>query len=473
MSTALVWFRRDLRNFDHAAFSAALAQAQTVYCVFVFDSDLLTPLRARGLRADRRVDFIYRSLGELDQALRAQGGGLIVRCGRAVDEIPRLAAQIGAHAVYVNRDYEPYARWRDREVARRLAELGVRLLTYKDQVIFERDEITTAAGAPFAVFTPYARAWRKRLDASRLAEHPCRPRPGQLASPATPGVPPLTALGFVSTDLAFPPGMSGGARLLADFFARIDRYHEWRDYPARKGVSYLSPHLRFGTVSIRHLVRLAWERSVKAAAQGAEAWLTELIWREFFQMLLWHRPELVECGDKSEFDALAWEDDPVRFAAWKEGVTGYPLVDAAMRQLQQTGWMHNRLRMVAASFLTKDLGIDWRLGEAYFADRLLDYDLAANVGNWQWAAGVGADAQPWFRIFNPVAQSQRFDPGGAFIRRYVPELTHVPEHFIHTPWRMPKPPAAYPPPIVDHAAARRAALARYRAARQAKSLPSS
>lgn len=460
--TALVWFRRDLRDDDHAALSRALREAQRVYCAFVFDPDLLAGLPPD----DRRVDFIHRSLVELDRALRGKGGGLIVRHGRPSEEIPRLAAEVGAAAVYVNADYEPFARRRDAAVAERLARAGRRLQACKDQVIFAPEEILSASGAPFAVFSPYARAWRKRLAESGVTEHACAPRPGQLAVPPAPTLPTLAQIGFRASDLAFPAGMTGAERLLADFLTRIERYHETRDFPAMQGVSCLSPHLRFGTISIRRLVRLASERIASEGSRGAEAWLSELIWREFFQMILWHRPDTVDHAFRREADALVWENAPEHLSAWQEGRTGYPLVDAAMRQLLQTGWMHNRLRMVAASFLTKDLGIDWRLGEAHFARWLLDYEQASNVGNWQWVAGVGADAAPYFRIFNPVTQSQRFDPQGRFIRRYVPELAEVPAADIHAPWRMACPPRGYPPPLVDHAQARRQTLARHRAVRR-------
>ncbi|MCX8085656.1 MAG: DNA photolyase family protein [Rhodocyclaceae bacterium] len=457
-SAALVWFRRDLRDFDHAALAAALRGHARVHCAFVFDRDLLAHLP----KDDRRVDFIYRSLRELERALAAKGGGLIIRHGRAVEEIPRLAAQLGVAAVHANRDHEPYARWRDGEVAARLAADGRRFFDHKDQTIFERDELLTRAGTPFTVFTPYARAWREKLSPEDLAEHECTPRPGQLVRPAAvPPAPTLAEIGFNSTDLRLPAGMSGGARLFADFLTRIGRYHQTRDYPAIRGVSYLSPHLRFGTVSIRRLVAAALERSLAADGQGAAAWLTELIWREFYQMILWQRPDVVEHCYRRECDALVWDDAPHLFSAWCEGRTGYPLVDAAMRQLAQTGWMHNRLRMLTASFLTKNLGLDWRLGEAHFARLLLDVELASNNGGWQWAAGTGCDAQPWFRIFNPVTQSEKFDPQGQFIRRYLPELEGVPDEFIHAPWKMPRPPANYPPPIVDHAAARQRTLVRF------------
>jgi len=464
-TAALVWFRRDLRDYDHAALANALRSHDRVYCVFVFDTDILAPLLARGLQADRRVDFIHRGLIELDASLRRSGGGLVVRHGRAVEEIPRLAAELGVATVHANRDYEPAARRRDAEVAARLTEDGRDFVDHKDQVIFERNEILTQAGTPYSVFTPYARAWRARLTPADLAAHDCTPRPGQLAVPdavpPAPTLPGLAALGFAPTDLSIPCGMSGGRRLFMDFFDRIDRYHEARDYPAVKGCSYLSPHLRFGTVSIRQLAAAAHAESLQADGRGAATWLNELIWREFYQQILWHRPAVVGHAFKAGFDAVAWDDAPQLFAAWQAGRTGYPLVDAAQRQLLQSGWMHNRLRMVSASFLTKDLGIDWRLGEAHFADWLLDYDLASNNGGWQWAASTGCDAQPWFRIFNPVTQSEKFDPQGKFIRRYVPELQDVPDKFIHAPWKLPAPPAGYPPPIVDHAAARERTLARF------------
>jgi deoxyribodipyrimidine photo-lyase len=472
-AAALVWFRRDLRDFDHAALAAALRAHERVFCAFVFDTDILGPLLACERMADRRVDFIHRALVELETALRERGGGLIVRHGRAVEEIPRLAAELEVAVVHANRDHEPFARARDAEVVRRLAADGRSFVDHKDQTIFERDEVLTQGGTPYAVFTPYARAWRARLAPADLAPHDCVPQPGQLvfpgAVPPSPTFPGLGDLGFRTTDLRMPCGMSGGAQLFADFLPRIDRYHERRDFPAVRGVSYLSPHLRFGTVSIRQLVAAAHAESLlppSQGGQGAAGWLTELIWREFYQMILWHRPDVVEHAFKPEYDALAWDETPEFLDAWREGRTGYPLVDAAQRQLLQTGWMHNRLRMVTASFLTKDLGIDWRRGEAHFADWLLDYDLASNNGGWQWAASTGCDAQPWFRIFNPVTQSEKFDPQGKFIRRYVPELTDVPDRFIHAPWKMPSPPVDYPPPVVDHAAARERTLARFGAIRK-------
>ncbi|HJV28555.1 MAG TPA: deoxyribodipyrimidine photo-lyase [Aromatoleum sp.] len=473
-AAALVWFRRDLRCFDHAALHHALRRFARVHCVFVFDREILDALPQR---ADRRVEFIWRSIRELDAELdrlsRQAGGagaGLIVRHARADEAVPQLASELGVAAVFANRDYEPAAVARDRRVAQRLAEAGIAFEDFRDQVIFERDEILTQAGAPYSVFTPYKNAWLGHFDGGQMEAFPIADMAAGLAQKAAgERIPELAELGFEPTNLGelrLPTGMSGGRALLGDFAGRIAGYAEARDYPARKGVSYLSTHLRFGTVSVRELASLAWT----AGSAGAQTWLSELIWREFYQMILWHHPRVVDACFRPEYDRIAWDDAPELFAAWCEGRTGYPLVDAAMRQLNTTGYMHNRLRMVTASFLTKDLGVDWRRGERYFAAQLNDYDLAANNGGWQWAASTGCDAQPYFRIFNPVTQSERFDPDGAFIRRYVPELARVAPRYLHAPWKMPAAEQAacgvrigrdYPAPIVDHARARERTLQRF------------
>ena len=445
---ALVWFRRDLRAYDHAALHAALRGHRAVHCAFVFDTEILDALPAR---ADRRVDFIWRSLGELRTALAALGGGLHVLHGRARQEIPRLAAHLGVAAVYANRDYEPQAIDRDREVGARLATRGMALHTRKDQVIFELEEVRTGAGAPYSVFTPYKNAWLKKLAPFYLRPYPIEKHAGRLARTGT-DLPSLADLGFEPAPMALPAGMSGGKRLFADFQRRIDDYARQRDFPALGGTSTLSVHLRFGTVSIRELVAYARKRR----GAGAAAWLAELCWRDFYFSILAWRPDVADHAFKRQYDALVFDDDERLWRAWCEGRTGYPLVDAAMRCLNQTGAMHNRLRMVAASFLVKDLGIDWRRGERYFAQKLNDYDLAANNGGWQWAASTGCDAQPWFRIFNPVTQSRKFDARGAFIRQYLPELATLDDRAIHEPRA----------PVVEHAAARARTLARYGAVRQ-------
>jgi deoxyribodipyrimidine photo-lyase len=459
LASALVWFRRDLRLDDNAALYAALKASRKVWCAFILDTDILDALPSK---CDRRVEFIRESLVELNDALARVGGGLIVIHGRAQEEIPRLAATLGVAAVFANRDYEPQALSRDAAVTRALRALGIEFRTRKDHVVFEKDEVLTANGKTFSVFTPYKTAWLKHLVPFYVTAYPVAKYLGSLAPmPRTP-VPTLAKIGFQKTNfdrIGLPSGASGARKMLDDFVARIDHYRERRDFPAIRGPSYLSIHLRFGTISVRSLARLASSR----ANAGAQAWLSELIWRDFYFMILHTHPHVVDHAYKREYDALAFPNDPVRYAAWCEARTGYPLVDAAMRQLNGSGYMHNRLRMVTASFLVKDLHVDWRMGERYFAAQLNDYDLAANNGGWQWAASTGCDAQPYFRSFNPVTQSEKFDPRGLFIRRYVPELQHVSNQHIHAPWKMSPEESrkagvaigkTYPAPIVDHAAAR-------------------
>ena len=454
---SLVWFRRDLRAFDHAALHHALISSNVVYCAFIYDKAILNTLP----RQDQRVPFIHACVAELDAELRQLGGCLIVRHDEASEAIAQLAAQLEVGAVFVNRDYEPQAIARDAAVAAALAAQGRRLFSYKDQVIFDAGEVLTQAGQTFSVFTPYKNAWLKRLAAApaSLAPWPVKPHAARLAPPgAAAALPSLAEIGFAPAtleQLAIPTGMSGAARLFEDFLARAAGYGDTRDYPALKGPSCLSVHLRFGTLSVRHLVRTI-EQLIASGAGGAGApvWLSELIWREFYQMILFHHPRVVHAAFKPAYDAIEWESGPAAqalFAAWCEGRTGYPLVDAAMAQLNQTGYMHNRLRMVTASFLVKDLGIDWRWGEQYFALKLKDFELASNNGGWQWAASSGCDAQPYFRIFNPVTQSQKFDPQGKFIRRYLPQLKDLSDKDIHAPRD----------PLVVHEEARKKTLARY------------
>lgn len=489
LDAALVWCRRDLRADDHAALYHALRAARRVYVGFVFDTEILDALP----RSDRRVEFIRESLVDLDAQLRAlgqrhgvEGVGLVVRHGPAREALPRLAAELRVQAVYANRDHEPSAIARDARVRGALADAGIAFHASKDQVIFETDEVLTGAGSPYGVFTPYKNAWLRKLEPYFVTAYPVEKHAHALAplpeAMRARGVPALHEIDFETTNLAelkIPTGSSGAQQLLADFIdERIDDYHRTRDFPGVKGPSYLSVHLRFGTVSIRQLARAAWER-MRAGSRGAEVWLSELVWRDFYFQVLHHHPRVAEGKSyKPEYDRIKWEHGKhadALFAAWCEGRTGYPIVDAAMAQINQTGYMHNRLRMIVASFLCKDLGIDWRWGERYFATHLNDYDLAANNGGWQWASSSGCDAQPYFRIFNPVAQSEKFDPQGRFIRKYLPQLAGLPDALIHTPWlaRPLELDAAgvvlgqnYSRPIVDHGLAREKTLERYAVVRR-------
>ncbi|MFN5049210.1 cryptochrome/photolyase family protein [Roseateles sp.] len=462
LDQALVWFRRDLRLDDQAALYHALRQARRVFCVFVLDRAILDALP----RADRRVQFILQALQALDAQLRAQGGALIVRHAAAAEEIPRLAAELGVQAVFANHDDEPQALARDAAVAQALAAQGRAWHSFKDHVIFERSELLTGAGKPYAVFTPYKNAWLKKVDEFYLRAYPVARYAEALAPHAlAQGVPSLADIGFQDAGLAEHLAADKAETLLEDFLQRIDRYDQARDFPAVKGPSYLSVHLRFGTLSIRRLAREAWQR-MTAGERGAEVWLSELIWRDFYHQVMHHWPHAMGSAFRPEYDKIVWERGPEAerlFAAWCRGETGYPLVDAAMHQLNSTGYMHNRLRMVTASFLIKDLGVDWRWGERYFAEKLLDFDLAANNGGWQWAASSGCDAQPYFRIFNPVSQSEKFDPEGRFIRRYLPQLAELPKKLVHAPWLAGplETPADYAPPLVRHDEARPRTLARY------------
>ena len=484
-SNSLFWFRRDLRNTDNAGLYHALKQSQQVHCVFVFDKTILDALPNQ---ADRRVEFIWESVRELQTALQAAGGDLIVLHEVAAQAIPNLAARLGVQAVFTNEDYEPAAMARDAAVAEALQAQGCAFHAFKDQAIFAKDEVMTKTGQPFSVFTPYKNAWLKKIQESAsdfyVRAYPCENYFSRL-TPSPPlfsksaggegwgegaGLPSLEAMGFARTNLLhipIQPGMQGGEALLADFLPRMSKYYDTRNFPAVKGVSYLSVHNRFGTISPRCLARVAMQE----ASAGAEGWRNELVWRDFYFHVLYHYPHVVGHAFKRKYENLAWENDPDYFAAWCAAKTGYPIVDAAMQQLLQTGFMHNRLRMIVASFLTKHLLIDWRWGERFFAEHLNDFDLSANNGGWQWAASTGCDAQPYFRIFNPVTQSEKFDAEGKFIRRYLPALAQVPCKYIHAPWTMPPLEQKlagcvigtdYPAPIVEHTVAREKALALFK-----------
>ncbi len=474
----LIWFRRDLRVSDNAALCLALQACKKLYCAFVFDTEILDALP----RYDRRVEFIRESLCELDASLRTlctkEGSMLTVRHGAADMEIVALAHRLRVQAVFAAHDYEPQALGRDARVRGKLADAGIAFHTCKDHVIFEGRELLTQAGTAYGVFTPYKNKWLASVTAQHVREHDALP----FANALTPApadfaavVPTLATLGFEKTnlgELGIGTGASGGHRLIKDFNERMDRYHETRDFPAIRGPSYLGVHLRFGTVSIRQLAASALQRQSQGS-RGASVWLSELIWRDFYFSILANFPHVAQGAYRREYDAIPWEHGRVAealFSAWCQGRTGYPLVDAAMMQINRTGYMHNRLRMVAGSFLVKDLGIDWRCGEAYFAQHLNDFDLAANNGGWQWVSSSGCDAQPWFRVFNPINQSEKFDSEGKFIRRYLPQLSRLPNALLHAPWsasaaRLQEAGVVlgqnYPLPIVDHAEARARTLQRY------------
>jgi deoxyribodipyrimidine photo-lyase len=469
---SLVWFRRDLRDYDHAALYYALRHSEQVYCAFVFDTAILDKLTDKH---DRRVEFIWESIKELKSTLQEKGGDLIVLHGNAKVEIPKLAETLQVEAVFTNHDYEPDAISRDAQVTDQLKNKSIAFHHFKDQVIFEKDEVLSMSGKTYSVFTPYKNMWLKTINDFHLKAYPINDYIAHLAKVNSRDdfgtLMSLESMGFERTNLSemrLPTGMTGSAQLFADFTERIQRYKEARDFPGIKGVSYLSVHLRFGTISIRHLARTA----MQIGGAGAETWLSELIWRDFYFQILHHHPHIAHGkAFKAEFGALPFPNNQAHFKAWCDGKTGYPLVDAAMRQLNNSGFMHNRLRMVAASFLVKDLLIDWRWGERYFAEKLIDYDFSANNGGWQWAASTGCDAQPWFRIFNPTTQSERFDANGRFIRKYVTELSKCNDKEIHAPWLMSTARQSiintiigrdYPHPIVDHSMQRLMALDLYK-----------
>ncbi len=498
MKRGLVWLRRDLRIHDHAALSAALQSCEQVFLAFIFDQTILDPLKddqrthpqdseqsssTSEMITDRRVEFIWHALQEINHDLKelSQKSGLIALHGISTELIPNLAVDLQIQSVFVNQDYEPLAIARDAQVQEALLRKGIEFLSYKDQVIFEKKEVLTGQSGIFSVFTPYKNAWLKKLSPEDLAPRMCFQKSNQVEKLAPipaifqKNIPSLESMGFTPSDIAtfFPMGASGAKQLLKEFLTRISHYQSSRDYPSIKGPSYLSTHLRFGTISIRALAREAHQRMLRGDL-GATTWLSELIWRDFYMMILANHPRIANGASfKPAYDQIKWETGPAAkklFNAWCAGKTGYPLVDAAMRQLNSTGYMHNRLRMVAACFLIKDLGIDWRWGEKYFADLLNDFDLSANNGGWQWASSSGCDAQPYFRIFNPMTQSKKFDSEGKFIRKYCPELELLSNQSIHAPWlagsielNMAKVRLGqdYPLPIVQHDQARVATLMRY------------
>ncbi len=399
------WFRRDLRLGDNAALYHALKSGLPVVCVFIFDSDILDDLKENNLTEDKRVQFIYEEVVRLKKELNTLGSDLHVYYGRPVEVWKKLVSQFPIKSVFTNHDYEPYATERDQRVKSLLEEKRIIFHTYKDQVIFERSEIVKDDGQPYAVYTPYSRKWKAKLSHYFMKSFPTEKYFSSFANIPAQKIPSLKSMGFNMISVDFPS---------RDFKSmQFSDYAETRDFPGILGTSRLGVHLRFGTISIRQLVDYAW-------TTNAEKYLNELIWREFYMMILYHFPHVVDRSFNPAYDKVQWRNNESEFTAWCEGRTGYAIVDAGMRELNATGFMHNRVRMIAASFLTKHLLIDWRWGEAYFAKKLLDYELASNNGGWQWVAGCGVDAAPYFRIFNPMTQEKKFDKEYLYIQKWIP-----------------------------------------------------
>ncbi|MEO6167480.1 MAG: deoxyribodipyrimidine photo-lyase [Chitinophagales bacterium] len=428
-SIAVFWFRRDLRLEDNAGLYHALKSEKKVLPVFIFDTEILDQLEDK---ADRRVHFIHQSLLRIQSQLEKLGSTLLVKYGKPGVIWPGLVKEFSIAEVYVNHDYERYASERDEQIRALLFSKGILLHTFKDQVIFEKNEILKDDGTPYVVWTPYSKKWKEKLNPFYLRSYPVKEYSNNFIKMEIVPIPSLNEIGFKPTDAHFP----------SEFVSEelIKNYAVMRNVPAINGTSRLSVHLRFGTISIRELTRHAKLLS--------EKFLNELIWREFYQMILWHFPRVVHHSFRPEYDLIEWRNNENEFERWCNGETGFPIVDAGMRELNATGFMHNRVRMIVASFLTKDLLIDWRWGESYFAKKLMDYELASNNGGWQWAAGTGVDAAPYFRIFNPTEQTRKFDPELRYIKKWVPELEEL----------------TYPLPMVDHKDARERTLKAYKLA---------
>jgi len=420
---SICWLRRDLRLTDNAALYHALKGPNPVLLTFIFDKNILDKLDNK---TDARITFIYQTLEKLNKEVEKHGSSILILYGTPEQAWEKILKDYQVKAVYTNHDYEPYAKERDESLAEFLSSESIGFHTYKDQVIFEKDEIVKADGKPYTVFTPYYRQWEKKLNDFYKRAYPTEKYFKNFLTNKSLTFPTLNSLGFHESNLDFPS---------IHFEKKLDDYEKRRDYPGDEATTRVGLHLRFGTVSIREAVR-------EAVNQKADKWLSELAWRDFYMMILWHFPYVSDSCFKPAYDKIKWRNDEQEFEAWCKGKTGYPLVDAGMRQLNEIGFMHNRVRMVVASFLTKHLLIDWRWGESYFAAKLLDYEMASNVGGWQWACGCGNDAAPYFRVFNPELQAKRFDPKHVYINRWLPEFKQQ----------------KHVQPIVDHAFARERVL---------------
>ena len=426
---SICWLRRDLRLEDNAALYHALRSGVPVLAVFIFDTRILNNL---GNKDDARVTFIYNILNAIRQELQKIGSDVLILHGTPEEAWETLLESYTVKHVFANHDYEPYARERDEALSEYLRSEGITFQTFKDQVVFEKNEILKADGKPYTVFTPYFRQWEKKLNDFFVSSYPTHKYFDQFLKTDSFHHITLKSLGFEPSSTVFPA---------LNFEAKLAGYEQRRDYPADDATTHIGLHLRFGTVSIREAARIALE-------EKANKWLSELAWRDFYMMILWHFPQVQKQSFKPAYDAIKWRNNETEFAAWCKGETGYPIVDAGMRQLNSTGFMHNRVRMIVGSFLTKHLLIDWRWGETYFAEKLLDYEMASNVGGWQWACGCGNDAAPYFRVFNPELQTKKFDPQFKYIKKWVPEFGTK----------------KYAQPIVEHTFARERILRVFKAA---------
>ncbi|GAA0722799.1 deoxyribodipyrimidine photo-lyase [Aquimarina litoralis] len=426
----IFWFRRDLRLEDNTGLHHALSDDLPVLPIFIFDKEILDKLP----KNDARVSFIHDNLQKINKKLNNYGSSVAIYHGNPKEVYGQLQKDYDIQKVYTNHDYEPYAKERDKEIGNLLSQNNITFKTFKDQVIFEKEEIVKADGAPYVVYTPYKNKWKEQFNASLLKPYETENvLSNTIKNINLPNLS-LSDIGFSASDIKVPEYLVSPSL--------INNYEETRNFPAKEnGTSRLGPHLRFGTVSIRKMVK-------KAIAEKNEVFWSELIWREFFMQILWHFPHTKDKAFRPKYDRIEWRNDEDEYDAWKKGETGYPLVDAGMRELNKTGYMHNRVRMLVASFLCKHLLIDWRWGEAYFAEKLLDYDMSANIGNWQWAAGSGVDAAPYFRIFNPTTQVTKFDKKLEYINTWVPDINEL----------------TYPKPIVDHKMARERCLKVYKEA---------
>ena len=467
MKKGLFWFRRDLRLEDNVGLKMTRDQADELFVCYIVDNSH----RDWKWSCGDRFEFKMDCLGSLRADVEAAGGRLIVRTGRPVEELLKLARELEVETVVWNRAYEPYERKRDRQAEEELKEVGIGVQTWKDQVIFEKEEILTSSSTAYKVFTPYSRSWKVKQKPAAVAAVENIERVEVAGLEQLPTAADMELTTYVS-ESSWSASASAAQQRWSEFCDnRLANYHNSRDYPSEEGTSKISPHLRFGTISIRKLYYDCKQQFDESRnTDGVETFVDELIWRDFYQQIIYNYPHVIETSFKEKYRQIKWEENENWFKRWSEGRTGYPIVDAGMRQLNETGWMHNRLRMIVAMFLTKDLLIDWRKGEKYFMNRLIDGDVASNNGGWQWSASTGADGAPYFRIFNPVSQGERYDPEGEFVRHWCPELAELSADEIQAPFQLDRARLEeagielgkdYPEPLVDHAVRREIALERF------------